>query len=140
MLQLLKGQPDSIEFIYLRNAEPDSIQWNPYNLEIVQHGLVKVCGRESVCERERVREGRTHSHTHTHTSPLDTKGDTHTLSLSPPQGIPHYFTMSCKGVTQFGEGNMELTLTYSHPHSQTHTHTHTISLSFLLRASPTTSQ
>lgn len=44
LLQTFKKQPDSIEFVYLRHADPDSTQWNPYNIEVVPHAGVKVCG------------------------------------------------------------------------------------------------
>ncbi len=42
ILQLFKDQPQSIEFVYLRNAAPNSVSYNPYNLEIVPHADVKV--------------------------------------------------------------------------------------------------
>lgn len=44
LLQTFKKQPDSIEFVYLRHADPDSTQWNPYNIEVVPHAGVKVWG------------------------------------------------------------------------------------------------
>lgn len=44
LLQTFKKQPDSIEFVYLRHADPDSTQWNPYNIEVVPHAGVKVRG------------------------------------------------------------------------------------------------
>jgi hypothetical protein len=41
-LQAFKKQSDSLEFVYMRNADPDSVNWNPYNIEIVPHAQIKV--------------------------------------------------------------------------------------------------
>lgn len=43
LLQLFKKQPASVEFVYLRNAAPDSVRFNPYNLDVVPHAEVQVC-------------------------------------------------------------------------------------------------
>jgi hypothetical protein len=32
-----------VEFVYLANAAPYSIHYNPYNLEVVPHAEIKVC-------------------------------------------------------------------------------------------------
>jgi hypothetical protein len=41
-LQAFKRQPDSLEFVYMRHAEPLSVHWNPYNIEVVPHAQIKV--------------------------------------------------------------------------------------------------
>ena len=41
-LQSFKKQPDSLEFVYMKDAEPGSVDWNPYNIDIVPHAQVKV--------------------------------------------------------------------------------------------------
>ncbi|GAX73618.1 hypothetical protein CEUSTIGMA_g1069.t1 [Chlamydomonas eustigma] len=40
-LQAFKRQPDSLEFVYMRHAEPYSVHWNPYNIEVVPHAQIK---------------------------------------------------------------------------------------------------
>ena len=63
LLQTFKQQPDSIEFVYLRHADPAGTEWNPYNLEVVPHGGIKVRGRGGLAEagqqgnREKGRQG-----------------------------------------------------------------------------------
>jgi hypothetical protein len=39
-MQVLKGQPQSQEFIYLKHADPNAVRYNPYNLEVVSHAAV----------------------------------------------------------------------------------------------------
>jgi hypothetical protein len=41
-VQVFKKQPDSVEFVYLVNAAPYSVHYNPYNLEVVPHAAIKV--------------------------------------------------------------------------------------------------
>ncbi|KAJ9522808.1 hypothetical protein QJQ45_019796, partial [Haematococcus lacustris] len=41
LLQLFKKQPESVEFVYLRNAAPHSVHPNHYNLEVVPHSEIK---------------------------------------------------------------------------------------------------
>ncbi len=42
LLQAFKKQGESLEFVYMCNADPDSVHWNPYNIDIVPHAQIKV--------------------------------------------------------------------------------------------------